>query len=79
MKKTDARTLTPSAQYELRKQIVRLKQAGRSGREISEISGLSPEHISRVWRRFQKEGASAIKINWGDETGVVADDYTAKG
>jgi len=39
-----------------------LKQAGRSGREISEITGLSPEHISRIWRRFQAEGASAIKI-----------------
>jgi transposase len=62
MEKTDTRKLPSSVQYELRKQVVRLKQAGRSGREISEITGLSQEHISRVWRSFQKDGESAIKI-----------------
>lgn len=62
MEKTDARSISSSAQYELRKQIVRLKEAGRSGREISEITGLTPEHISRVWNSFKKGGLSSIKI-----------------
>jgi len=62
MEKTDTRRLPPSVQYELRKQVVRLRQAGRSGREVSEITGLSQEHVSRVWRGFQKAGSSAIKI-----------------
>ena len=62
MEKTDTRRLPPSVQYELRKQVVRLKQAGRSGHEISEITGLSPEHISRVWKSFQNGGVDAIKI-----------------
>ena len=62
MEKTDARKIPPSAQYELRKQVVRLKQVGRSGREISEITGLSQVHVSRIWRSFLKGGTSAIKI-----------------
>ena len=62
MEKIDTRRLPPSVQYELRKQVVGLKQAGRSGHEVSEITGLSPEHISRVWKIFQNGGAEAIKI-----------------
>jgi len=62
MEKTDTRRLPPSAQYELRKQVVRLRQTGRSGREVSEITGLSQEHVSRVWRSFLKDGASVINI-----------------
>ena len=62
MEKIDTRRLPPSVQYELRKQVVGLKQAGRSWHEVSEITGLSPEHISRVWKIFQNGGAEAIKI-----------------
>jgi len=62
MEKTDTRRLSPDVQYELRKQVVRLKQAGRSGQEVSEITGLSQEHVSRVWNIFLKGGANAIKI-----------------
>ena len=32
MEKTDIRTLSPETQYELRKQVVRLKQAESKGR-----------------------------------------------
>ena len=62
MEKTDTRRLPPSVQFELRKQVVRLKEAGRSGLEISEITGLSPEHVSRIWTSFLKGGMNAIKI-----------------
>lgn len=62
MEKTDNRTLSPSAQYELRKQVVRLKESGRSGLEIAEITGLTPENVSRIWRSYCKGGLEAIKI-----------------
>lgn len=62
MEKTDVRTLSSETQYELRKQVVRLKQAGRSGVEISEITGLSQAHISRVWQCFQKGGLASLKL-----------------
>ena len=62
MEKTDIRKLSSETQYELRKQVVRLKQIGRSGLEISEVTGLSPSHISRIWRGFQKGGSSSLKL-----------------
>ncbi len=62
MAKTDTRTLSPSAQYELRKQVVRLKESGRSGLEVAEITGLTPEHVSRIWRSYCKGGLSAIRV-----------------
>lgn len=62
MEKPDTRKLCPSAQYELRKQVVRLKQAAYSGREIAEITGLTPEHVSRIWTSFKRDGASAIEL-----------------
>jgi len=60
MEKTDARTLTQEAQEALRKQIVRLRKAGRPNKEIAEIVGVSESHCSRVWSRYQKDGANAV-------------------
>ena len=60
MEKTDARTLTQEAQEALRKQIVRLRKAGRPNKDIAEIVGVSESHCSRVWKRYQKDGASAV-------------------
>jgi len=60
MEKTDARTLTQEAQEALRKQIVRLRKAGRPNKDIAEIVGVSESHCSRVWIRYQKDGANAV-------------------
>ena len=60
MEKIDARTLTQEAQEALRKQIVRLRKAGRPNQEIAEIVGVSQGHCSRVWSRYRKDGASAV-------------------
>lgn len=60
MEKIDARTLTQDAQESLRKQIVRLRKAGRPNKEIADIVGVSPSHCSRVWQRYQQNGADAV-------------------
>lgn len=60
MEKTDARTLTQEAQEALRKQIVRLRKAGRPNKDIAEIVGVSASHCSRVWKRYQKDGVNAV-------------------
>jgi transposase len=60
MEKTDARTLTQEAQQALRKQIVRLRKAGQPNKDIAEIVGVSESHCSRVWKRYQKDGANAV-------------------
>jgi transposase len=60
MEKTDARTLTQEAQEALRKQIVRLRKAGRPNKDIADIVGVSESHCSRVWKRYQKDGVNAV-------------------
>lgn len=61
MEKTDARKLNQQAQFELRKQVVRLRQKGMGATEISEITGISVPHISTIWQKFQRGGLEAIK------------------
>ena len=61
MNTTDARKLNQQAQYELRKQVVRLREKGLSNKAISEIVGLSECHISTIWKKFQRGGLDAIK------------------
>ena len=58
---TDARKLNQQAQYELRKQVVRLREKGLSNKAISEIVGLSECHISTIWKKYQRGGLDAIK------------------
>jgi len=60
MEKIDARTLNQEAQEALRKQIVRLRKAGRSHKEIADIVGFTESHCSRVWTRYQKGGANSV-------------------
>lgn len=78
MEKTDARTLTQEAQEALRKQIVRLRKAGRPNKDIAEIVGVSESHCSRVWKRYQQDGLSAIAKGQrgrrhGDQRTLTAD------
>lgn len=60
MEKIDARTLNQEAQEALRHQIIRLRKAGRLNKDIAEIVGTSEGHCSRVWSRYQKDGAKAV-------------------
>lgn len=61
MEKTDARKLKPETQYELRKQVVRLRKKGKSNQEISETVGLCATHVSTIWQLYQKGGLEALK------------------
>lgn len=61
MEKTDARKLNPETQYELRKQVVRLRKKGKSNQEISETVGICCTHVSTIWQLYQKGGAEALK------------------
>jgi len=60
MEKTDARTLTQDVQEAQRLQIVRLREAGRSNKETSEIVGVSQAHCSTVWQRYKKQGPESL-------------------
>ena len=61
MEKTDTRKLSPETQYELRKQVVRLRKKGKSNQEIAEIVGVYHTHVSTIWQAYQKGGLDALK------------------
>lgn len=61
MGKEDLRKLSPEALHEKRKQVVRLKQQGYSGKEIETITLVQTGQISKIWRNFCKEGAKGLK------------------
>lgn len=61
MEKTDTRKLSPETQYELRKQVVRLRKQGKSNQEIAEIVGVYHTHVSTIWQAYQKGGLDALK------------------
>jgi len=61
MGKKDIRKSHPEEQYELRKQVVRLRKNGRSVSEISEVIGFCPTHISTIWQKYKKGGLKALR------------------
>ena len=57
----DARTQNQQTQYELRKQVVRLRKWGFSNKQTAEIVGLSTAHASTIWQKYLQGGIEAIK------------------
>ena len=62
MERTDAKRLSPQGQYELRKQIVRMRSAGKTRQETAEIVGVSEGHVSRTWSAYKRAGAKGISL-----------------
>jgi transposase len=63
MEKQDARTLSPDAQYELRKQVVRAFKRGLTRRQISADIGLSYNAVCGIVKRYlldEAKGARAL-------------------
>lgn len=61
MEKVDARKHNQQTQYELRKQLVRLRKRGIKNKEVAEIVGISAAHASTIWQRYLKGGIESIK------------------
>jgi transposase len=61
MEHIDLRKLNNDELYAIRKQVVRLKEQGRKGSEIEEITGLYQTRISQIWLAYQKKGYAGIR------------------
>jgi len=61
MEKIDARTHNQQTQYELRKQVIRLRRRGLSTKETAELVGISASHASTIWQKYLRGGIEAIK------------------
>ena len=62
MKKNDARKLPTEAQQQIRNQSIRLKKAGRTYKEISDITGVQLTTVCQWYNAYKRGGATAIKI-----------------
>jgi transposase len=62
MEKIDARKHSPATQYEIRKQVIRLRKKGLSNRDVAQGVGISECHASTIWQRYQKEGSQVIRL-----------------
>lgn len=62
MKKIDARKLSTDSQQQIRYQVIRLKEQGRTLYEISEITGVHRSTCSQWWTLYRGEGKKALKI-----------------
>jgi len=57
----DLRKLDDGELFELRKQVVHLKQTGCSGKEIEQIVHIRANRISEIWRKFQGGGTEGLR------------------
>ena len=82
MKNTDARTLSPQTQYELHKQVIRLRKKGMANKDVVEAVDTTPSHASAIWQSYQRGGIEAIKPKvrgrrYGAQRRLTAEQETA--
>ncbi len=62
MEKIDARKHSPQTQYEIRKQLVRLRKGGLQNKVAAEGLGISVWRASKIWQSYKREGSKAINL-----------------
>ena len=62
MEKIDARKHNPETQYEIRKQVVRLRKKKISNKIVAQGLGITEQHASTIWRQYLQRGHEAIKL-----------------
>jgi transposase len=60
MEKIDARTLNQDAQYQIRRQVVKLRKRGMKYKDIGEVVGITPTYACKIFKRYERDGAAAI-------------------
>lgn len=63
MNREDARGLAPAAQYEKRKQVIRLYLRGKRQKQIAEDLGLSFGAVKKVIGLYKSDGVTALKLS----------------
>ena len=59
--KTNAVSLSPEEQYQIRKSIVRLSEKGKSNSDIADLLDVSERHVRNVKKIYAERGISGIK------------------
>ena len=59
--KTQAVRLSPEEQYQIRKNIIRLSEKGKTNEEIAEILDVSLRHVQNTKKQYKEGGIAGIK------------------
>ena len=65
MKYIDLRKLSSGELKQIRRQVVRLKEMGKTGKEIEELTGVRQNRASEIWTAYQRSGEAALEVNRG--------------
>ena len=70
MEYIDLRKVGREGLKEIRRQVVRLKKMGKTGKEIEELTGVRQNRASEIWSAYQREGeASLERKKYGQKPG----------
>ena len=61
MEYIDLRKVGREGRKEIRRQIVRLKKLGKTGKEIEELTGVRQNRASEIWTAYQREGDISLE------------------
>ena len=59
------RKLSSGELKQIRRQVVRLKGMGKTGKEIEELTGVRQNRASEIWTAYQRGGEAALEVNRG--------------
>ena len=65
MEYIDLRKLSSGELKQVRRQVVRLKEMGKTGKEIEELTGVRQNRASEIWTAYQRSGEAALEVNRG--------------
>ena len=57
----DLRKLNRGELKQIRRQVVRLKKMGKTGKEIEELTGVRQNRASEIWTAYQPEGERSME------------------
>ena len=57
----DLRKVGREGLKEIRRQVVRLKKMGKTGKEIEELTGVRQNRASEIWTAYQREGEASLE------------------
>ena len=61
MEYIDLRKVGAEGLKQIRRQVVRLKEMGKSGKEIEELTGVRQNRASEIWTAYQREGEASLE------------------
>ena len=61
MKYIDLRKVGREGLKEIRRQVVRLKKMGKTGKELEELTGVRQNRASEIWTAYQREGDISLE------------------